>query len=150
MKRLYKINTNIVQTVRILKRFVVFLDTGSVSTFIWASEINDNKDQETKRNANFRKASDKSFSIYGIIAVVVQICTSKKIVNYLLVEKLSISAILGSNLCNFHVEALKEMLAIIQMDESSTVPIIRQPANANITLPFPEEQDLNTRKESAS
>lgn len=64
--------------------------------------------------------------------------TSKPIVNFLLVEQLSTSAIFGYDVCNVHIEAIKARLVVVEMVDSWTVPIMSQPLKASKTVPLRE------------
>lgn len=64
---------------------------------------------------NVRNASCRAASIVGTIELV-QIGKSTKIVNFIVVEKLTTSVVLGSDFCEFHVETIKTRLMVIEMD----------------------------------
>lgn len=50
-----------------------------------------------------------------------------EIVKILVAEKLATSVILGCDFCYKNVAVIGPRLAIVEMDDESTVPIVRQP-----------------------
>ena len=152
-KRNYKVYANLGLTVRSTKRFVVILDTGAGSSFITLGSIPQAMRKEIhtlKDEPNIRNASGKSVPIVGTIDLMVQIGTSSEFVTFYVSENLATSVILGCYFCDHHVEAIKPRLTVVEMDDGSMVPIVRQPSKPNANLPLPEEQTFTPRKKRQS
>lgn len=111
-----------------------FIRSGDIPQYIW-NNIRKLKDEQKIHNA-----SGKTIPIVGNIYLIVQIGTSTKVVNFLVPEKLATSVILGCYICDRHVETIKARLAIVEIDDGYTVPIVRQPSKPNKHVPIPEEQ----------
>ena len=106
--------------------------------------------RKIKDEPNIRNASGKSVPIVGTIDLMVQIGTSSEYVKFYVAENLATSVILGCDFCDRHVEAIKPRLAIVEMDDGSTVPIVRQPSKPNTNIPLPDEQNFTSRKKRES
>lgn len=98
------------------------------------------KIRKLKDKPNVLNAGGKSVPIVGTIELVVQIVTNTENINFLDAEKLATSVILVCGFCDIHVEATKPLLAIVEMDGGSTVPIVRQNSKSNTNVPIHEEQ----------
>lgn len=71
---------------------------------------------------NVTNANEKSVPIVGTIEIVIQIGTSTRIVNFIVVENLTTSVILGCEFFDVHVEAIKTKQMVVEIDAGSTVP----------------------------
>lgn len=95
---------------------------------------------------NIRNASGKDVPIVETIDLMVQIVMSTEFVTVLVVDRLAISIILECDFSNRHVEAIKLRLAIFEMDDGLTMPIVRKQSMANKKVTIPEEQQFFSSK----
>lgn len=70
--------------------------------------------------------------------------------SFLVAEKLAISVLLDSDFYDKNVEATKQRLKVVEMDEQTAVPIISQHPKSQVEALLPEDQRLQPRKPLAS
>ena len=142
-KRNYKVYANLGLTSSNMKRFTTILDTGAGSSFIRLDEIPHpmrNHITPTREEVTIRNASGKPVPILGTIRLSVQVGRKTEKVDFLVAEKLATAVILGCDYCDKYVECIKPRLRLVELDDGSTVPIVRQSSRTQAQALLPEEQ----------
>lgn len=76
----------------------------------------------------------------------VQIGRSTELITFLVTDRFATFVILRCDFCDRHVEANKLRLTIVEMDDRSTVPIVRKLTKANENVRIPEEKQFFSKK----
>lgn len=121
------------------------MDAWAGSSFITITDIHLKVRKKIKKlgsTVNIRTVSGRKLAIAGTTRLTVQIDTSVEHVNLYATEKLATSVILGCDFFDRHVEAMLPQRLNIEMEDGSTVPIIRKPSGRQSGAPVPEEQEL--------
>lgn len=88
--------------------------------------------------------------ISGTFEFTVQIGTSPECVTFLVAEWIPTFVILVRDFSDVHVEAFHLSFAIAEMDDVSTLSIVRQPSNSNTNVPIQEENLFFSNKNRSS
>ena len=76
---------------------------------------------------------------------------SSELVTFYVAERLAADVILGCDFCDRHIEAIRPRKRLVEMDDGSTVPIVRRPDKRKEgSIPLPEEQVYVPAKERVS
>ena len=144
-RRNYKVNALIGKSIHAMRRFVVVLDTGAGSSFIKKSVLPPSvvaQIQPVGLASNVRDASNRRVNIIGTVNLTCQVGMRTDIVRFNVVEKLGTDVIIGCDYCDKHIEAIRPRKRVVEMDDGTTVPIIRKPSGRSIdSVPLPEEQE---------
>ena len=74
-----------------------------------------------------------------------------EIISFKVFERLAVPVILGWDYCEKHVEAIKPRQRIVELDDGTTVPIIRKPPpRQEGSIPLPEQQEYVPSKRRSS
>lgn len=84
------------------------------------------------------------------INLVVNVGTYTKNVRFYVVDKLTSVVILCYDYFDVLVDAIRQRLKIVQMEDGSTVSIVQETSKANTAVPFPEKQQFDTHKDCTS
>ena len=149
-KRNYKIAAYLGLSRKSTARFVVVLDTGAGSSFIRKSLLTHELQksiQPLTEEYNVKDANNRRITIEGTINLAVQVGTRFEIVKFNVVERLGTDVILGCDYCDKHVEAIRPRRRIVELDDGTTVPILKKPeGRAKHAVPLPAEQEYVTPK----
>ena len=65
-----------------------------------------------------------------------------EVVKFNVVERLGTDVILGCDFCDKHIEAIRPRKRLIELDDGTTVPILKRPeSRAKHSVPLPAEQE---------
>ena len=144
-KRNYKVHANIGFTRRSMARFVTVLDTGASRSFVKKCLLPPSAWRRIKplrAQVRIRDAGNRSVNICGTIDLVVELGSRLEVVQFNVVEKLAVDIILGCDFCDKHVEAIRPRRSNVELDDGTTIPIIRRPSTGHKdAVPLPEAQE---------
>ena len=153
-RRNYKIAAYIGLHKSSLARFVVVLDTGAGSSFIRQALIPESHRKLIKpldSEFNVKDANNRRVVITGTINLAVQVGTRQDVVKFNVVERLGTDIILGCDFCDKHVEAIRPRKRLVELDDGSSVPILKRPeGRAKNAIPLPAEQEYVSPKGRSS
>jgi len=153
-RRNYKVAAYVGRNQIAMNKFAATLDTGAGSSFIKRSVIPGTLENEIKpltEDIRVKDANNRSLNILGTISLQVQVGSRAEAISFYVVERLATSVILGCNFCDKHVEAIRPRLRLVEMDDGTTIPIIRRPEAARLNdAPIPEEQRWVPNKRRSS
>ena len=143
-KRNYKVHAYLGITARATTQYVVILDTGAGSSFIRHSSLPPGADKRIKplrSSVKIKDANNRSINVIGTVNLTCEMGSRREIVTFYVVERLATEAILGCDFCDRHIEAIRPRKRIVELDDGTTVPIVRRPdKRKNDTVPLPDEQ----------
>ena len=84
----------------------------------------------------------------GTIRLSVKIGAQTEEVQFLVAEKLAKVIILGCDYCDQHLESIKPLRRIIEIDDGSTTPIVRYASRSQVEALLSEEHMDKERKKS--
>ena len=144
-RRNYKIAAYIGLHKSSLARFVVVLDTGAGSSFIRQALIPESYRKHIKPlddQFNVKDANNRRVVIAGTINLTVQVGKRREVVKFNVVERLGTDVILGCDYCDKHVESIRPRKRLVELDDGSTVPILKRPeGRATNAVPLPAKQE---------
>ncbi len=143
-RRNYKVHIDIGQDPSVMTRYAAILDTGAGSSFIKKSAIPLEylkKMLPVNSDIKVRDANNRPLSMLGKINLHVQIGTKVSLVAFYVVEKLATSIILGCDFCDKNIDAIRPRKRYVELDDGTTVPIVRKPSSrSQFAPPLPEDQ----------
>ncbi len=149
-KRNYKVHAYLGLTSKRTTRFTVVLDTGAGSSFIRKDCLPPDVQKLIKplhSAVKIKDANNRRVNLVGRINLVCQIGTRSEIVTFYVAERLATTVILGCDFCDRYIESIRPRRRLIQLDDGSTVPIVRKPdKRADNSVPLPEDQEFTPRK----
>ena len=142
-KRNFKVYTDIGVKPALLARRLSVIDTGAGSNFI-------RKDDLPRGVTNIRHgpmpnvadANNNPIKMTGLVNLVVRLGTRLVRVEFIVCERLAAPMILGCDFCDRFVEAIYPRQKCIELDNGSTVSIVRRPLRrAPKAPPLPPSQE---------
>ena len=98
-------------------------------------------------DTNVKDANNRRVSIAGTVNLTVQVGTRSEIVKFNVVERLGTDVILGCDYCDKNVKAIRPRNLLVELDDGTSVPILKQPeSRAKDLVPLPEAQEYITPK----
>ena len=142
--RNFKVNAYIGLTTHATMRYTTVLDTGAGSSFIKESCLPPGTEKLIKplhSAVRIKDANNRALVVAGRINLSCQIGSRKDIVTFYVVDRLATDVILGCDYCDRHIEAIKPRKRLVELDDGTTVPIVRRPdKRKNDSVPLPDEQ----------
>ena len=143
-KRNYKIHADIGITRRATRKFVAVLDTGAGPSFIRRDVLPDDIGAIIRKDPTAPKiidANKRKVEIDGVIDLSVNIGGRVETVRFNVVPRLAVDVIIGCDFCDKHIEAIRPRKRLVELDDGTTVPIVRLPSKrATGSIPLPDEQ----------
>lgn len=153
-KRNYKVHANIGLTQRSTRRFVTVLDTGAGPSFIRRDALPDKIEpflRKTQSPSKIVDANKRRVEIEGTIDLSVELGGRIESVRFNVVPRLAVEVILGCDFCDKHVEAIRPRKRLVELDDGTTIPIVRRPdRRPQGSIPLPEEQEYVPASRRAS
>ena len=144
-KRNYKVYAYLGLTKKSTNRYMVVLDTGAGSSFIRRNALPSEAWKLIRplhSTVRIRDANNRSLNIQGTVNLTCTVGGRSEIVTFYVVERLATEVILGCDYCDKHVESIRPRRRLVEMEDGSTVPIVRRPdKRKHNTVPLPEEQE---------
>ena len=148
-KRNYKVYADIGSNRYLLCRKLAILDTGAGPNFIRISELDPDWKERIRHGPLpcVNDANDKPLKTVGTIEQIVRLGNLIVKLDFIVCESLAASVILGADFCDRFIEAIYPRKKSVELDDGSTVPIVRRPLSRPPTAPpLPKEQEY--RKDS--
>ena len=154
VRRNYKVYANLGITRRQTRRYSVILDTGAGSSFIRKDVLHEKAWTRIRPDPNplkTRDANNRPINSLGVISLAIDIGGRVEIMDFKVVERLAVPVILGCDYCDKHVEAIRPRQRVVELDDGTTVPILRKPpTRPHGAIPLPEQQEYIPSKRRAS
>jgi hypothetical protein len=126
-RRNYKVHAEIGLSGKVTARHLTVLDTGAGPNVIRMSALPANAVVRKQPCGAIRGANNKPLKTEGVVTLFVRVGTQTTRQQFIVVENLAVSVILGCQFCDTHVEAIRPRKKDVVLDDGSTVPIIRNP-----------------------
>ena len=125
------------------------LDTGAASSFIRADLLPVGARLKPIRDApNVRGANSQPLAIKGTVDLMVQVGNCKDHVVFYVAPSLAAPVILGCDFCDRHVEAIQPRRRVVEMDDGSTIPILRTKSSRRLDeVDLIEDDPLTERRD---
>ena len=139
-KRNYKIHAYLGHTGQTLMRHLTVLDTGAGHNFVRMNALTEAAQRAIRpcRLPDIRDANKGKVRTVGTVTLRCQLGSYETRVNFVVCERLSVPVILGCDFCDRYVEAIMPRQKMVELDDGSTVPIIRVPSTrARDAVPLP-------------
>ena len=152
-KRNYKVYADLGYRHQFMVRKLSILDTGAGPNVIRKSELPTEllNHLEFGPVPNVADANRNPIRILGIIRLLVRLGSHLSKVPFLVAEKLAAPVILGADFCDRYVEAIRPRKRVVELDDGSTVPIVRRPAKRPSNgPPLPSQQEYEPLKGKVS
>lgn len=125
-------------------RIFTVLDTGAVSSFIRRSLIpkeHIDKIRPLPRDVKVRDTNKKPLALAWQIILHVRLNDHTETVIFYIAERLAAPALLSCDFCEKHVESIRPRMRIVELEDGSSVSIVRAPRTRTATdKPLPHEQ----------
>ena len=124
----YKIRAYIGTSAKALIQYITVLDTGAGSSFVKKATLSLEVLKTMKslpEQVRVRDANNRRLNILGTVELNVRIGNREDKVNFYVVERLATDFILGCDFCDRHVEAIRPRKRLIELDDGTTIPIVR-------------------------
>ena len=152
-KRNYKVYASIGFSTRLVVRKLSVMDTGAGPNFIRKSELPDGKIREIRKTPlpEVTDANRNPIRMIGTIDLIVQLGNCMMRTEFIVCERLADPVILGCDFCDRFIEAIYPRKRLVELDDGSTVPIVRRPLKRDSTAPpLPAAQEYTPAKGRAS
>ena len=140
-KRNYKVDAYLGRPGQPLVRHLTVLDTGAGHNFVRMSALTAEAQRAIRPCAlpDIRDANKARVRTAGTVTLKCQFGSYFVRVNFVVCERLSVPVILGCDFCDRYVEAIMPRRKVVELDDGTTVPIVRAPmARARDAVPLPE------------
>ncbi len=124
----YRVHAYVGRSSKALTRMTVVIDTGAGSSFIRKDTLPDSIQsaiQPYHLRSNIRDANNRRVQIAGTVKLAVRIGHTTDNINFNVVERLGTEVIIGCDYLDKHVEAIRPRQRRVEMDDGTTVPIVR-------------------------
>ena len=95
-----------------------------------------------REGIRIKDAGNRNVKIAGKITLTVMLGNRGGSISFYVIERLTTQVILGCHFCDKHVEAIKPRQRLVEMDDGTTVPILRTSARKANAVPLPPEQEF--------
>ena len=100
-----------------------------------------------RKGFRIKDAGNRNVRILGKITLAVILGHRVETISFYVVERLKLQIILDCDFCDRHVEAIKPRQRLIEIDDGTTVPILRTSTrNANAVPPRLEQEFVPKKK----
>ena len=152
-KRNYKVYADVGIDEYNMHRKVSILDTGAGPNFIRRDELPEVTWAKIRQAAlpDVCDANNRPLQTAGLITLPVKLGRYLVDVQFIVCNKLAASMILGADFCDRYVEAIRPRLRKVELEDGSTIPIIRKPCRRTSKMvPLPQSQRFGklTKKKS--
>ena len=140
-KRNYKVDAYLGRPGQPLVRHLTVLDTGAGHNFVRMSALTAEAQRAIRPCAlpDIRDANKGRVRTAGTVTLKCQFGSYFVRVNFVVCERLSVPVILGCDFCDRYVEAIMPRRKVVELDDGTTVPIVRAPmTRARDAVPLPE------------
>ena len=148
-KRNYKVYADFGFTPHLTIRKLTVLDTGAGPNCVRKSEIPE-ENLKKIRKGNTPRVTDANrnpINVIGTIDLVVRLGNILVKAEFLVCERLAAPAILGCDFCDRFVEAIYPRKRVVELEDGSTIPIVRRPLRREPDAPkLPAVQEYVTPK----
>jgi len=134
-------------------RQVTVLDTGAGHNFIRLDQLPPEARKVIRQRnlPDIRDANKGRVRSIGVITLRVQLGSHQARVDFVVCERLSVPVILGCDFCDKHVEAIRPRSKTVELEDGTTIPIIRAPTKrSRRSVPLPKAFEFPTRHERPS
>ena len=148
-KRNYKVYTELGFEPSLLARKLTILDSGAGPNFIRKSELPPGFEDRIKFGPlpSVNDANSNPVKMVGLIDLVVRLGNRLVKVEFIVCERLAAAVILGCDFMDRFVEAIYPRRKTIEMDDGTTVPIVRRPLKRPPqSPPLPTAQEYGLAK----
>ena len=145
-KRNYKVYADIGPDRTRLRRLLSVVDTGAGPNFIRREELPPGIEKDIRYGPlpDICDANDRPLRMIGTIRLVVRLGRLVSLADFIICQQLAAPMILGADYCDRFVEAIRPRKKLIELDDGSTVPIVRRPLKRHPKLtPLPEGLDYD-------
>ncbi len=97
-----------------------------------------------------RDANNKRLNIEGTVELSVQIGNHREQVTFYVAERLATDFILGCDFCDKHVEAIRPRKKLLELNDGTTVPIIRKNKCRRKQIPLPDSASTVPKTSASS
>ena len=152
-KRNYKVHAYIGPKDLPMMRHVAVLDTGAGHNFIRLDQLPPAARRMIRQRAlpDIRDANKGRVRSLGVVSLRVQVGLYQSRVDFVVCERLSVPVILGCDYCDRHIEAIRPRSKEIELDDGTTVPIVRAPTKrSRDSVPLPKAFEFPTQTERPS
>ena len=113
---------------------LTILDTGAGPNLIRKDELDGDLTDLVKKKSTpeLYDAKKNPLEVTGTIDLTVQLGTRTLVTPFLVVPKLAVPALLGADFCDEHVEAIRPRRRIVELDDGTTIPIVRRRFNNSL------------------
>lgn len=148
-RRNYKVYADIGSSKSLLSRRLAVLDTGAGPNFIRLSELQSDEQARIQEAClpDIRDANKRPIKSLGTIKLVVQLGNHVVMLPFIVCTTLAAPVVLGCDYCDRFVEAIRPKNREVELDDGSTVPIVRRPLKrSNAAAPLPPSQEYEAPK----
>ena len=104
----------------------------------------------TREGVCIKDAGNRNGKIDGKINLTVELGHRVEAISFYVVERLTTQIILGCDFCDKHVEEIKPRQRLVEMDDGSTITILRTSVRKANAVPLPPEQEFVRQKKRLS
>ena len=143
-RRNYKVYADVGLNRPLLTRRLTVLDTGAGPNFIRKDELPPGFESRLRYGPllNIGDANNNPLSMLGVISLIVRLGTFLVKLDFIVCERLAAPVILGCDFCDRFVEAIKPRKKLVELEDGTTVPIVRRPlARSSRAVPLPHSQE---------
>ena len=127
-RRNYKVYTDIGSSTSTIRRILSILDTGAGPNFIRSDELNGIEAVIRQGPLpDICDANNKPLQLLGTIKLPVRLGNFSSRIEFIVCKTLAAPAILGADFCDRFVSAIRPSQKIVELDDGSSVPIVRRP-----------------------
>lgn len=120
---------------------VAVLDTGAGPNLIRRGALPPGTVIHKDETVTLRNASNKPIYTLGVAHLDVNLGSGRHRVTFIVCDKLATDVLLGCEYCDKYIEAIKPRKREVELDDGTTVPIIRNPsARSTRSVPLPPDQ----------
>jgi len=113
---------------------LTILDTGAGPNLIREDELDGDLTDLVKKKSTpeLYDANKNPLEVTGTIDLTVQLGTRTLVASFLVVPKLAVPALLCADFCDEHVETIRPRRRIVELDDGTTIPIVRRRFNNSL------------------
>ena len=103
-----------------------------------------------REGVRIKDAGNRNVKTAGKISLTVMSGNRVENISFYVVERLTTQVILVCDFCDKHVEEIKPQQRLVEMDDGTTVPILRTSVRKANAVPLPPEQEFVPKKRRQS
>ena len=130
----YRVYASIGLSYSLMRRMLTILDTGAGPNLIREDELDGDLTDLVKKKSTpeLYDANKNPLEVTGTIDLTVQLGTRTLVAPFLVVPKLAVPALLCADFCDEHVETIRPRRRIVELDDGTTIPIVRRRFNNSL------------------